>query len=167
MDGELDNTVPGKVTGWLRFFRRGNTPLKITLDLDGDCHRDLQSRRFRFSNPQPAERWPERPGSYVDGIVPHQRGNTGDMTAGDQSADYVEYPYLEWYAQNGRVVLELERSQLEILTPEPAAPPHKLDPRVHAQHMAKFLGDLAAATGAPLVGVVGNAPKRTRRRRAA
>jgi hypothetical protein len=165
MEGVLDNTVPGKVTGWICFFRRGKSPLKITLDLAGDCHRDLQGRRFRLSNPEPRERHPDESGSYVDGIVPHQHGDTGDMTAGDPPRDYVDYPYIEWYAYNGRVVLELERSQLQILTPEPASRPRKLDRGVQHAHMANFLGQLAGATGAPIVGVVGGGLKRPKCRR--
>ena len=30
IDGELNNSTPGKVTGWMRFFRRGMTPLRVT-----------------------------------------------------------------------------------------------------------------------------------------
>ena len=40
IDGELDNRVPNKVTGWIRFFRQGREPLKVSLDLDGDFHED-------------------------------------------------------------------------------------------------------------------------------
>ena len=32
IDGELDNRIPGKVTGWIRFFRRGKKALKVALD---------------------------------------------------------------------------------------------------------------------------------------
>jgi len=34
---------------------------------------------------------------------------------GDLYYAYVEYPYIEWYAANGRVVLELDPSQVEIV----------------------------------------------------
>jgi len=169
IDGELDNTVPGKVTGWLRFFRRGHVPLTVTLDLDGDCHRDLQGRRFRVHNPDPRDRDEGAgPGSYVDGLVPRQRGSVGDMTAGGPPVDYVAYPYLEWYADNGRVVLELEPSQLEILTDEPTFAPRELDRATQHELMAGFLGELVAATGANGAAVVGAAPRpRGRKRRRA
>jgi hypothetical protein len=167
IDGELDNTVPGKVTGWIRFFRRGKPPLEVTLDLDGDAHRDLQGRRFRFFNPDPREDDPDARDTYLDGFAAVQKGQTGDMTAGWPPCDYVDYPYLEWYAENGRVVLELGRDQLEVLTPEPTFPPHALDRGVQHEHMAKFLSGMAAATGAPFVGVVGDASERPKRRRAA
>ena len=34
---------------------------------------------------------------------------------------YVDYPYIEWFADNGRVVLELESSQIQIADIQPAA----------------------------------------------
>jgi len=36
---------------------------------------------------------------------------------------YVDYPYLEWYSENGRVVLELDPSQIAVIRPK--APPTK------------------------------------------
>jgi hypothetical protein len=36
IDGELSNCVPGRVTGWMRFFRRGQPPLRVTFELEGD-----------------------------------------------------------------------------------------------------------------------------------
>ena len=41
------------------------------------------------------------------------------IAAGDLYYPYVEYPYLEWYSDNGRVVLELDPSQLEIVEKAP------------------------------------------------
>ena len=37
------------------------------------------------------------------------------IAAGDIYYAYVEYPYIEWYADNGRVALELDPSQMEIV----------------------------------------------------
>ena len=43
------------------------------------------------------------------------------VRAGDPFYPYVPYPYIEWYSKaNGRVVLELEPSQVEILEGEAA-----------------------------------------------
>ncbi len=160
MDGELDNTTPGKVTGWLRFLRRGKAPLHVTLYLAGDCHRDLQGRRFRVVNPDPSD------DDDLKGFAAVQCGHTGDMTAGDEPRDYVDYPYLEWYSEhNGRVVLELERSQLEILTGTPRFPAQALDRSVQGEHLANFLSGLVASTGAKVVGMVGTAPPRRKPRR--
>jgi len=171
IDGELDNRTPGKVTGWMHFFRAGKQPVKITLDLAGDFHEDIRGTLIRLSNPNPSDRNNEleRSGSYVDGIARMQRGTVGDITAGlplgpwteelaqrlmaqhelvwdelgitgdkrearkqelsqrccrqieagDLYYPYVAYPYIEWYAANGRVVLELDPSQVEIVKTNP------------------------------------------------
>jgi hypothetical protein len=156
IEGILDNTQPGKVTGWITFFRLGKEPLRVTLDLDGDCHRDLQGRKFRIFNPEPSERLDRQ--SYVDGLDQVQKGQAGDITAGDPPADYVGYPYIEWYSDaNGRVVLELDRSQLEILTPEPTGSAKKLDRGQQHQNMNRYLTDLVRDTGAVFGAVVGEA----------
>lgn len=168
IDGELDNRVPGTVRGWMRFFRSGKRPLKVTFDLVGDFHEDIRGKVIRLSNPGPLDRNQDldRNGTYMKGFASMQRGNVGDITAGlslgewtedlaqellqkqeaawEQTgvpaiererrrqalADlyrfcidrhelyypYVAYPYIEWYsASNGRVVLELDSGQLEIL----------------------------------------------------
>ena len=47
--GELDNTVPGKVTGWMKFAGKGK---KVIFDLKGDFHRDIRGttgKRDRYS----------------------------------------------------------------------------------------------------------------------
>jgi len=41
------------------------------------------------------------------------------IAAQDLYYPYVEYPYIEWYSDNGRVVLELDPSQLEIVETTP------------------------------------------------
>jgi len=40
------------------------------------------------------------------------------IAAGDQYFAYVEYPYIEWYSDSGRVVLELDPLQVEVLDQE-------------------------------------------------
>jgi len=160
IEGELDNTSPGKVTGWIRFFRQGLEPLEVTLDLVGDCHRDLQGRRFRIINSEPAERFPDAGRSYMEHFHRKQTGSVGDITAGDPPRDYSDYPYIEWYSeQNGRVVLELGRDQLEILTDKPAFQAGIPDRGKQHENMAGYLTDMAKATGAQIVGVVGDAPR--------
>ena len=37
------------------------------------------------------------------------------IAAGDPYYPYVDYPYIEWYSDNGRVVLELDPTQVEVL----------------------------------------------------
>lgn len=170
IDGELDNRTPGKVTGWMRFFRRRRKPLKVTLDLEGDFHEDIRGKEIVLNNPEPRDRIIDATATYMDGFARVQRGTGGDMTAGlplgpwteglaaklkaqlalmlresgssDEEIEsrlcdvdkeyrekiaagelyrcYVDYPYLEWYADNGRVVLELDPSQVTVIGQEAA-----------------------------------------------
>jgi hypothetical protein len=126
IDGELDNRMPGSVKGWMRFHQRGKQPLRVVLELSGDFHRDIQGKVIRLSNPHPSERNEhlEREGTYMEGFSPVQQGQVGDITAGvplgredngEPSYAYAPYPYIEWYGPNGRIVLELDPSQVEIL----------------------------------------------------
>jgi hypothetical protein len=126
IEGELDNTTPGKVTGWIRFFRRGAAPLTVTLHLQGDFHEDIRGNIIRLTNPNPSDRHEtlDRPGSYMDGMAEEQVGEVGDITAGlpiNGEYPYVNYPYLEWYSSaNGRVVLELDPPQVAVVEPPQA-----------------------------------------------
>ena len=108
IEGELDNTRQGIVTGWMRF---AGLDEKVSFELKGDFHRDIRGTKIRFSgdgNPGPAVA-----AGYMKGFARHQTGVVGDMTAGLPPTDYSDTPYLEWYAdENGRVVIELEPDQV-------------------------------------------------------
>lgn len=198
IDGELDNRIPGKVTGWMRFYRRGKQPLKVTFDLAGDFHEDIRGMAIRFHNEEPSDRNGDRGGTYMDGFASVQRGVVGDITAGlspspwteelarrlmaklettwDENGitgqaredrrreatedmrrhvevgtpyyPYVDYPYIEWYSDNGRVVLELDPSQIEVLKETPQRrekTPAELaaDDRKRAKALGTFLTDAA------------------------
>jgi hypothetical protein len=125
-DGELDNRIPRRVRGWMRFLRREKQPLRVALELEGDFDKDIRGKLIRFSNPNPSEKNKhlERKGSYMEGFSPVQQDQVGDITAGlplppqdngEPSYAYAPYPYIEWYGPNGRVVLELDASQVEIV----------------------------------------------------
>src|SRR5437016_10896027 len=183
LDGELSNRIPGKVTGWMRFFRRRRQPLRVAFDLEGDFHEDIHGSDILLMNGKPTDRniSLERDGTYMEGFDPVQRGTVGDMTAGfslgpwteelaerfkaqleinwqengltgteleDRRRDvaaryaakiaagelyypYVAYPYLEWYSENGRVVLELDPDQITVIRPE--TPPSEKSPKELAQ----------------------------------
>ena len=108
IEGELDNTVKGRVTGWIRFHREDREPLTVRLELEGNFHADLAGYKIRISNPElPTEKNKDldRGSSYMDSFSADQKGVVGDMTAGN--CCYVDYPYVEWYSEaNGRVVIE-------------------------------------------------------------
>ena len=149
-EGELDNTTPGKVTGWMRFAGMKD---KVTFDLEGDFHRDIRGARIhlRGNGSQDA---PEAAG-YMKGFAEHQTGNVGDITAGLPPQDYVAYPYIEWYSEeNGRVVLELDCEQVQVIgRPIPAIESDPIS-RVQQHHnMAAFLAGLCCEMGVPAVAV--------------
>ena len=144
--GELDNSVPGKVTGWLVFVGM-DKPVK--LDLVGDFHRDIRGTKVRLRNPNPAER--DGSEKYLEGFSAVQTGEVGDMTAGLPPQDYVNYPYFEIYSeQNGRIVLELDPEQVEVIgTPIPACESDPVSREKQQQNMAAFLGGMAQELGLP------------------
>ena len=117
--GEIDNRFEGLVVGRIWLAGRDDP---ITLDLQGNCLRDLAGSRFVFENLSP------QPKDFSD-LHPEQKGVVGDMTASrkvktfdapvEQAHDMrklgKEIPlklanclYLEWYSErNGRVVIEI------------------------------------------------------------
>lgn len=196
IDGGLDNRAPGKVTGWMRFFRAGKQPLRVIFDLAGDFHEDIRGKVIRLRNPEPSDGYGDAGRTYMEGFAHVQRGVTGDITAGlslgpwtealaqklmaehelvwddagvrkaereSQRREYAEryrkhieagdlfycytaYPYIEWYSDNGRVVLELDPSQMEIVEGDPVTEksPKELvdDERRRTAAMGSFLGAL-------------------------
>jgi hypothetical protein len=68
------------------------------------------------------------------------------IKAGDQFHPYVDYPYIEWYSDNGRVVLELDPSQLEIVggvpVGEKTARELLADKKRRTAAMGEFLGTM-------------------------
>ncbi|MCW1884211.1 hypothetical protein OKA04_05675 [Luteolibacter flavescens] len=125
--GEIDNTVEGKTAGWLWLAGREEP---VTLDLAGDCWRDLAGTRLTFRNPAPE-------------LLHHcltlnalQRGVVGDMTASrrtkapaipDDEAHALrqagkEIPYcwqnslyLEWFSEaDGRMLIESSTFELHL-----------------------------------------------------
>jgi hypothetical protein len=146
ISGELDNSVLGKVTGWLRFVGMKEV---VKLDLAGDFHRDIRGTKVRLRNSNPTQ--DSDRAKYLDGFSPMQIGNVGDMTAGLPPQDYTAYPYFEWYSEaNGRVVLELDPEQVEVIgTPIPACESDPVSREKQQQNMAAFLGELAQDMGLP------------------
>jgi hypothetical protein len=128
--GEIDNSVEGKTTGWLWLLGRTEP---VTLDLIGDCWRDLAGARLKFRNRDP------QPGKLVD-LDQAQKGVVGDMTASRKvrvpecavdefaarSAAGEDVPlvwkntlYLEWFSDsNGRVIIETTEFEMELGDPE-------------------------------------------------
>jgi len=162
IEGELDNTVRGKVTGWMRFV---GVKGKVKVDLEGDFLCDIAGCRIRFTNPD-AGGDPE----YMKHFGTTQKGKTGDITAGLPPYPYLRYGYIEWYEDdNGRVVLEIEPSLIKVVegpawTPESSEDFDTEKKKASQVQFFDFVKDLNKAAGCPVV-VVGPAPKRRRRRK--
>ena len=125
LDGELSNRVPGKVTGWMRFFRRRRQPLRVVFDLEGDFHEDIRGSDIVLKGDVPADRniSLERDGTYMDGFDPVQRGTVGDMTAGlplgpwtEELAERLKAQLEVVWQENGLTGTELEERRRSVET---------------------------------------------------
>ena len=139
LEGKLDNTTPGMVTGWMRFAGMKD---KVTFDLKGDFHRDIRGAQIHFIGD--GDEQDVEAAKYMDDFAQRQTGKVGDITAGLPPQDYVEYPYLEWYGDdNGRVVIELEPGQINVLgTLRPWIETEPNSREEQARNMGQFLGQI-------------------------
>ena len=144
IEGELDNTVPGKVTGWMEFAGLDG---KVTFDLAGNFHRDIRGAKIHFVGP--GRRDDPTAAKYMNGMAAHQTGKAGDITAGLPPRDYAGYAYIEIYSdQNGRVVLELEPEQVWVIgIPIPASESEPISREEQQKNMVQFLRELAQNVG--------------------
>ena len=139
--GELDNTVLGKVIGWMKFAGKKRI---VKLDLKGDFHRDIRGTIIRFKGDANGDETDAY--AYIEGFSCHQEGKAGDMTAGLAPADYISgHCYLEWYSEdNGRVVIELDQNQVEVIgTPLPVDECEPISREEQGENMAEFLVEIA------------------------
>ena len=147
IEGVLDNTQNGKVTGWMRFAGMDG---KVVFDLEGDFHRDIRGAKIRFAGYADGD--VKEAAEYMKPVALHQTGKVGDMTAGFPPADYItDSVYIEWFGEeNGRVVIELEQDKLELLTkPISASKTKPISRQQQAHNMAEFLGKLARDCNIP------------------
>jgi hypothetical protein len=142
--GELDNTTLGKITGFIEFAGIG----KVSFNLKGDFHRDIRGAKIKFvGNGDEANI--EEAKQYLQCFALRQTGSAGDITAGREPADYVKYPYIEWYGKkNGRVVIELDAAQVEVIgTPIPPIECDPIDRKEQGKLMMNFVLGLAGTIG--------------------
>lgn len=139
MEGELDNTKLGRVTGWMQFAGLNE---KVVFDLEGNFHRDIRGAKIYFQGDAFENDPPQDAQRYLKGFAIRQTGKVGDITAGLPPCDYVDYPYIEWYGnENGRVVLELEPIQVEVIGhPIPVCESDPINRKEQAENMAGFSG---------------------------
>ncbi len=155
LEGELDNTNLGKVSGWMLFA--GLKP-KVTFDLEGNFHRDIRGATIRFRGD--GHEGDQEAAGYMKGFNIRQTGKVGDITAGRPPRDYTSYPYIEWYGnENGRVVIELDSDQIEVVgTPIPICESDPISRNEQAANMAGFLAGLADELQVPAFVVGGDRP---------
>jgi hypothetical protein len=79
------------------------------------------------------------------------------IAAGELYYPHVAYPYLEWYSDNGRVVLELDPDQIAII--RAASPPTEKSP----QELAQDRKNRAKAFGNFMTGMVRDLSEENRR----
>lgn len=152
IEGVLDNTVLGKVTGYIKFYGMKKA---VIFKLKGDFHRDIRGTKIKITGEgidRNSVKFPDRDGSYMDGFCHIQKGDVGDMTAGlpighdkhgEPIYDYSDYPYFEWYSDNGRVVLELEPEQIEVIgTSIPVCESDPVDREKQHENMMGFLKNI-------------------------
>jgi len=146
IEGELDNTQPNKVTGWMRFAGKKG---KVTFDLEGNFHRDIRGAKISFKGDAYEDQSEINGEKYMEGFALHQTGKAGDITAGLPPQDYGSVPYIEWYSeQNGRVVIELVPVQVEVIgRPIPVCESDPVSRKEQAENMANFLCGLASDLG--------------------
>jgi len=148
IEGTLDNTNPGKVTGWMQFVGLNE---KMMFDLEGNFHRDIRGAKIHFTGDAYEDREDVDINDYSDGLALHQTGKAGDITAGLPPNDYGSTPYIEVFSdQNGRIVLELEPVQIEVIgTPIPAMESDPICRQEQRRNMAEFLGSVAQEMNIP------------------
>ena len=139
--GEIDNTNPGLVTGWIKFAGREE---KITIVLQGNFHRDIRGAKIRFTGDALEAVDLDKARATLQGFATEQTGKAGDITAGLVPVDFVDYPYIEWYSdRNGRVVMELDPNQVEVIgMPIPAIESDPISREEQQQNMTDFLDNL-------------------------
>ena len=114
VSGEIDNTRPYAVCGWLK-LRGQEHPL--TLNLTGDAGENLRGKRVRFEPGAGGTNLLNQqfvPPSLSDKLAWQQVGPTGPMTlaAGPAGSRKLR---LEWDSQNGRVLLDLPAASVTVL----------------------------------------------------
>lgn len=153
IEGELDNTQLGKVTGWMRFAGMNET---VVLNLKGDFHRDVRGAKIHLMGDASPTQPPADAQPAMEGFAVGQVGKVGNITAGLPPLDYVNYPYIEWYSEeNGRVLIELETPQVEVIgKPIPACESDPISRDQQNRNMSEFLGELATELNLPKEHVV-------------
>jgi len=142
IEGELDNTKLGVVTGWIQFAGMKG---KVVLELQGNFHRDIQGAKIHFTGQ--GGRPPSDAVEHMQGIWTEQKGKAGDITAGLLPYDWGRRPYIEWYSYgNGRVVIEPDKEHVEVIgQPLPLDEAVPVSRQEQAANLKEFMDTILAA----------------------
>jgi len=143
IEGFLDNSKHGKVTGWMGFVGVNG---RVKFDLRGDFHRDIRGAKIYFWGNARDGKPDEKAEIFMKGFSNEQIGETGDMTAGFAPCDYVANRcYLEWFSEaNGRVVIELPQDNVIVIgTPIPAWKTEPICRKEQDRKMTEYMTELA------------------------
>lgn len=112
--GELFNTRNNSVHGWIAFDGEDRP---LSLQLTGNCDPDLFGKHIRFETVKTANDSADDPD--LTDLAWQQVGPTGRMTAvASAKPGEATRLYLEWFSQNGRVVVELADPKIEYIDVE-------------------------------------------------
>ena len=150
ISGELDNSINGKITGFIKFY---GLDKNVIFDLRGNFHRDIRGAKIKFHSEEYMEQDEKEAQEYMKSFYLTQTGNAGDITLGlptgkkdngDLTYEYGSLPYFEWYSEeNGRVVIELDAEQIELLTkPIPVCESDPIDRKAQNKNMADFMNSV-------------------------
>jgi hypothetical protein len=109
--GEIINSRKNSVHGYLSLL---GSDRPLVLQLTGNCSADLAGRHIRFEIPSDSDSDSDASAEeYVDGlqIAWNQIGVPGQMTT-EKSPSAL---YLEWYGQNGHIVIDLQNPGVEFV----------------------------------------------------
>jgi hypothetical protein len=148
--GEIDNRRRGRIEGWIALV---GVEQSVTLELTGNCLRDLAGCVVRFENPQPMVTEEE---ANVPALL--QRGVAGEITAsrkvrvldvpleeatrltrsGTQPPEHsANALYLEWFSEaNGRVVIESSDFKIDVSPAEWKLSPEEEEQQIASCHEA-------------------------------
>jgi hypothetical protein len=158
--GEIDNREHGRVRGrlWLLGYDQ-----PVTLELSGNCRRDLAGCLVTFVNPQPTAAATPSPAMRKrdkanSGLMIQQAGVVGDITAsrkvrvfdvpleealritregGTPPEHMANSLYIEWFSDaNGRVVIESSDYTIKVSPPAWALSAEEEEEQVEASHQA-------------------------------
>jgi len=84
IEGVLDNTQNGKVTGWMKFAGMNEN---VKFNLEGNFHRDIRGAKIRLRGEGEVVN-SQQASAYMQDFSTVQKGKVGDMTAGREPCDY-------------------------------------------------------------------------------